>query len=48
MYEFDTDVKIEQKIVITMMENNQVFTKIQIHMKTQSKMKDVLLTLYCK
>ena len=40
--EFDTDIKIEQKIIITMMENNKVFIK-KVHIKTQSKKKDVLV-----
>ena len=48
MYElkcdFDADVKIEQKVIITMMENNQDFIK-KVHIKTQSKTVLVIFTL---
>ena len=42
--EFDADVKIEQKVIITMMENNQGFIK-KVHIKTQSKTVLVVFTL---
>ena len=42
--EFDTDVKIEQKIIITMMENNKVFIKKYIS-KQRAKRRTFLLVI---
>ena len=36
------------KVIITMMENNKVFFIKKVHIKTQSKKKDVLSSLHCK
>ena len=45
--EFDTGIKTEYKIIITMMENNQVFIKTYIS-KHRAKRRMFLQSLYCK